>query len=1259
MIPSARRTAVALAPPRGRASGGLVSALRSNSSVHVPLTRLQPARGIAQVSGPSTISLRALDSNARTPFSAQRNFTSVSVLQLPRQFGRSGRGDDEDEEGDHKEEGKHVEAAGSEDAPKSAQQTSGKEAESSTKTSSNGSLKPASSDKKASSSRSAAGGSASVPPSSSSSSSPSSGGSSPSSSGGAPNSLAKQSVPAEYPQVLALPISRRPLFPGFYKAVVIKNPAVCAAIRESMKRGQPYIGAFLLKDEDADADVITDLSKVHRVGVFAQITNVYGSSSSTFKDPKAGEDDKEDSLTAVLYPHRRITIDELMLPQQSKGQKFSGEGRDALPIDLPGSSTSSTSSAQKDATSVSSDAPASIADASQEHSSNSDAVVISESNIGSASESTLSEQQVASASSVEKAESSESDALGVSMQTAFLQDFDVSVVKVRNLETKSYQRNTAEIRGPMQEILGAFKEIASISPMFREQITNFSISQGAGNVFEEADKLADFAAAVSVGEVDELQAVLEELEVDERLQKALLIVRKEQMSAQIQNKISKDVDQNIAKRHREYYLREQLKGIKKELGIENDGRENLVEKFREKAAKLRMPEAVRKVFDEELNKLSTLEPVASEFNVTRGYLDWLTNIPWGVHSPENYSISNATHVLDDDHYGLKDVKDRILEFLAVGKLRGTVEGKIICLVGPPGVGKTSIGKSIARAVERQFFRFSVGGLHDVAEIKGHRRTYVGAMPGKAIQALKKVGTENPLILIDEVDKIGRGHNGDPSSALLEMLDPEQNGSFLDHYMDVPVDLSRVLFVCTANTLDTIPQPLLDRMEVIEVSSYTADEKRHIARGYLAPQAQESSGLKETNVSLPDETIDFLIRHHARESGVRGLRKLLEKVYRKIAFNIVKEHGEDVFPEPKEGSVAPKGEEEKQKKEQDTVAAVDAEAPAQDAPASDRKSEASESSSSTSSVSNDTPASEKSVSEASSDPATPSSSSEPSEKKVDDAEPPKTTTEERKPLKVPSHVNVKVTIDSLREYIGPPVYHKDRLYTRSMPSGVSTGLGYLGNGSGSLMPIETTLMPGKGSLHLTGKLGDVIKESATIALSWVKSQAHETLGISKEADELLLEKRDVHLHMPEGAVGKEGPSAGVAFATSLVSLLTGRRMSTTLAMTGEVSLRGVVLPVGGLKEKLLAAHRAGIRTLILPAQNQPNVEADVPKAVLEDLDIHYVGNVWAALEVAFGEGPWSARAKELAQEQAEEDEEDRVKSARLSDTKPSQDGPSQS
>ena len=855
-----------------------------------------------------------------------------------------------------------------------------------------------------------------------------------------------------------------------------------------MKRGQPYVGAFLLKDEEEDSDVIVSMDRVHRVGVFAQITSIFPAHSGSKTD------DSEEGITAVLYPHRRIVIDELITP---------------MPKDQPVPSQPP-------------EAPKAVAEQENKEDESDDTSSIPSHN--------------------------------PPFQTAFLHQYEVSLVNVTNLQMEPYDRKPSQYtRAVMSELISVFKDIANLNPLFRDQIANFSISQGAGNVFEEPEKLADFAAAVSSSDTEELQGVLESMNIEDRLQKALLVLKKELVNAQLQSKISKDVENKIQKRQREYYLMEQMKGIKKELGIESDGKDKLIEKFKEKASKLNMPEAVRTVFDEELAKLQTLEQAASEFNVTRGYLEWLTSIPWGVHSPDNYAISRARDVLDEDHFGLKDVKDRILEFLAVGKLRGTVEGKIICLVGPPGVGKTSIGKSIARALDRQFYRFSVGGLSDVAEIKGHRRTYVGAMPGKAIQALKKVGTENPLILIDEVDKLGRGYNGDPSSALLEMLDPEQNSSFMDHYMDVPVDLSRVLFVCTANTLGTIPQPLLDRMEVIEVSSYTAEEKRHIARGYLAPQAKEASGLKEADVSLPDESIDFIIRRYARESGVRGLRKLLEKVYRKVAFDIVKEHGEEVFPEPS--------------------------------------------------------------SESETKPLPTSAKNESIQ----------VTKQERSPMAVPPNVSVVINEEQLRDYLGPPIYHKDRMYTHTMPAGVALGLGYLGNGSGSLMPIETTLMPGKGNLHLTGKLGDVIKESASIALSWVKSHAYE-LGLTKEPGDTLLDHRDVHLHMPEGAIGKEGPSAGVAFAVSLISLLTDRSLPTKLAMTGEVSLRGMVLPVGGLKEKLLAAHRAGITTVILPAHNRPSVEADVPKSVLDDLEVHYVTNVWAALDVAFGHGPWSAQAR---------------------------------
>ncbi|KAI0342636.1 ATP-dependent protease La [Trametopsis cervina] len=940
----------------------------------------------------------------------------------------------------------------------------------------------------------------------------------------APTSISKQLVPEIYPQMLALPIARRPLFPGFYKAVVVRNPAVVAAIKEMMKRGQPYLGAFLLKDEHADSDVITDINSVHPVGVFAQITSVFA--ANTGPGAKEGE---EEGLTAVLYPHRRIRITDLVQ---------AGSVLPTVQID-----------------------PLDTSDVAEQ--------------VEQLPTPPPTPEPIIRESSPQDTEFS-----AAVMQTSFLQAYDISIVRVDNLATQPYNKDDQYIRAFMSEIVSVFKDIAQLNPLFRDQITNFSINQVASNVFDEPDKLADFAAAVSTGDVRELQDVLESLVVEDRLRKALLVLKKELINAQLQSKLSRDVDSKIAKRQREYYLMEQLKGIKKELGMESDGKDKMIEKFKERAALLKMPEGVRRVFDEELNKLQHLEPAASEANVTRNYLDWLTQIPWGQHSPENYSMTHAQTVLDEDHYGLKDVKDRILEFLAVGKLRGTVQGKIICLVGPPGVGKTSIGKSIARALDRQFFRFSVGGLTDVAEIKGHRRTYVGALPGKIIQALKRVGTENPLVLIDEVDKIGRGHNGDPSSALLEMLDPEQNNAFLDHYMDVPVDLSRVLFVCTANNLDTIPAPLLDRMEVLEVSGYVSEEKACIAEKYLGPQAREASGLKNADVQLDPAAIDVLIKYYCRESGVRNLKKHIDKIYRKAALKLVQELGEDVFPEP-----AP-------------VAAT-----AQDAQSSVEKLDA--------------PPNEPAAPMTS----TPHTEGEGKERKV--------TTVERKPMDIPETVHVRITPDNLKDYVGPPIYHKDRLYTRPPPPGVSTGLGYLGNGSGAVMPIEATTMPGKGGLQLTGKLGEVIRESAQIALSYVKSHATE-LGITATVDEQILTDRDVHVHMPEGSIGKEGPSAGTALLTAFVSLFTKTRVNPDIAMTGEISLVGQVLPVGGLKEKILAAHRAGIKTIIAPEANRPDIEENVPESVKTGIRFVYVEDVREVLQEVFRGEPVAERWKDTLQ-----------------------------
>ena len=884
----------------------------------------------------------------------------------------------------------------------------------------------------------------------------------------AEKALQKPAVPDVYPQVMAIPIAKRPLFPGFYKAITIKDPQVSAAILEMMKRGQPYVGAFLFKDENADEDVIRNPEDVYDTGVFAQVTSAF---------PVHGE---QSSLTAILYPHRRIKLSTLIPPSPREPKKTDAEAAESVPDPIPQKAEEDTTQEKKG-----------------------DVV----------------------ASFEESAVAAKPDAVAEKYEpTSFLRKYAVSLVNVENLVEEPFDPKSPVIRAVTNEIVNVFKEVATMNSLFRDQISTFSMSQSTGNVTSEPGKLADFAAAVSAGEPDELQEVLSSLNVEDRMQKSLVVLKKELMNAQLQSKITKDVEQKINKRQREYWLMEQMKGIRRELGIESDGKDKLVEKFKEKADKLAMPEAVRKVFDDEINKLAHLEPAASEFNVTRNYLDWLTQIPWGQRSAENFGIQNAMKVLDEDHYGLKDVKDRILEFIAVGKLRGTVEGKILCFVGPPGVGKTSIGKSIARALNRQYYRFSVGGLTDVAEIKGHRRTYVGALPGRVIQALKKCQTENPLILIDEVDKIGRGYQGDPSSALLELLDPEQNSSFLDHYMDVPVDLSKVLFVCTANMTDTIPRPLLDRMEVIRLSGYVSDEKKAIADKYLSPAAKDLAGLKDADVSLSDEAIEELIKSYCRESGVRNLKKQIEKVYRKSALKIVQDLGEEVLPESEalteEGKEALNESEKEENKNKEPTAP------------------------------------------------------EASEKE--------TTEKPRVALKVPDSVHVTISKENLKDYVGPPIFTSDRLYDVT-PPGVAMGLAWTQLG-GSAMYIESILQSAlrpssRPGLEITGNLKTVMKESSSIAYSFAKA------FMAKEfSDNHFFDRAKIHLHVPEGAVQKDGPSAGITMATSFLSLAFDKPVDPAIAMTGELTLTGKVLRIGGLREKTVAARRAGCKMVIFPADN---------------------------------------------------------------------------
>ncbi|KAF1965467.1 ATP-dependent protease La [Bimuria novae-zelandiae CBS 107.79] len=896
-------------------------------------------------------------------------------------------------------------------------------------------------------------------------------------------SLVKPSIPEVYPQVMAIPIGKRPLFPGFYKAITIRNREVGQAIAEMVKRGQPYIGAFLLKDDDADKDVIDDPNEVYDVGTFCQVTSAF---------PVGAEDNF--AMTCVLYPHRRIKMTGLKPPGADKPQESSTEGGSVVENTL---------------------GEAVVKEAEGEQSKG-DVVASFEENSADAA---------AKAPHYYEA-------------TSFLKGKDVSIANVENLSEEPFDmKNNKTIPALVSEIVNTFKAVALLNPLFRDHISTFSV-QTTMNVGEDPVKLADFAAAVAQADSQELQEALQEMNVEQRLSKALIVLKKELMNAELQSKIVKDVENKIHKKQREYWLLEQMKGIKRELGIESDGKDKLIERFHEKASKLAMPEAVKKVFDEEISKLSHLEPAASEFNVTRNYLDWLTQLPWGQRSAENFGIKHARGVLDEDHYGLKDVKDRILEFIAVGKLRGTVEGKILCLVGPPGVGKTSIGKSVARALNRQYYRFSVGGLSDVAEIKGHRRTYVGALPGRIIQALKKCQTENPLILIDEVDKIGRGHNGDPSSALLELLDPEQNSSFLDHYLDVPVDLSKVLFVCTANMTDTIPRPLLDRMEMIELSGYVADEKIAIAERYLAPQAKEINGLKEADVNLEKEAIVELINKYCRESGVRNLKKQIEKVYRKSALKIVTDLGEEAFPESEALTSEGKAAQEEAEKDETDVK------------------ETSEN------IENET------------------------------------TEQPRVALKVPDNVHVSINKDNLKDYVGPPVFTSDRLYDVA-PPGVAMGLAWTSMG-GAALYVESILekalsantSPG---LERTGSLKNVMKESTVVAYSFAKSLFAREFPKNK-----FFEHAQIHLHCPEGATPKDGPSAGITMATSLLGLALNTKVKEGVAMTGELTVTGKVLRIGGLREKTVAARRAGASMVIFPADNMSDW-LELPENIKEGIE----------------------------------------------------------
>jgi ATP-dependent Lon protease len=617
--------------------------------------------------------------------------------------------------------------------------------------------------------------------------------------------------------------------------------------------------------------------------------------------------------------------------------------------------------------------------------------------------------------------------------------------------------------------------------------------------------LADLVAANLDAPVEEKAQLIETVDVKERIRKVLRLLTRQLEILKMRERINSQIKEEMGKNQREYVLRQQLKAIKEELG-EDEGDQGDLDGLEERIAKANLPSEADSVAKKQLKRLRSMQVGSAEYTVVRTYLDWILDLPWSNSTEDNMDIVEVRKVLDEDHYGLDKVKKRIVEYLAVRKLKRDKKGPILCLIGPPGVGKTSLGKSIARALGRKFVRISLGGVHDEAAIRGHRRTYVGALPGQIIQGMKKAGTVNPVFMMDEVDKIGHDFRGDPSAALLEVLDPEQNNSFADHYLEIQYDLSNVMFVATANVSDPIPPPLRDRMEILEIPGYTRREKLAIARQHLIPKQLDEHGLTVQQVNITDEAVEEIIEHYTREAGVRSLERQIASVIRGVAVKVA---------------------------EGDTTARV-------------VKSE-----------------------------------------------------------------------DDLREYLGPIKYTSE-VAERTEETGVATGLAWTSVG-GEILFIEATRMFGTGKLQLTGQLGDVMKESAHAALSYVRTTA-EKYGIPKD----FLEKSDVHIHIPAGAMPKDGPSAGITMFTALVSLLTGIRVRHDVAMTGEISLRGRVLPIGGLKEKTLAAHRAGIKRVIVPDRNKADLE-EVPKEVRDELEFVFVSKLDEVLEAALERVPQPSQA----------------------------------
>jgi ATP-dependent Lon protease len=665
---------------------------------------------------------------------------------------------------------------------------------------------------------------------------------------------------------------------------------------------------------------------------------------------------------------------------------------------------------------------------------------------------------------------------------------------------------TSEIEALQRNVLTLFQQIVAGSPTLSDELSTVAMN------IDEPGRLVDFiASSLPSLSTPDKQDTLETLDIHVRLEKINQHLAKELEVQQLRNKIQSEVQDRVQQTQREYYLREQMKAIQKELGEQDEGQRD-VEDLKKKIEEAGMPDEVKKEALKELGRLARMSPMAADYSLTRNYIEWLAVLPWAKTSGQEIEIPKAKEILDTDHYDLEKVKDRILDYLSVRRLKPNMKGPILCFVGPPGVGKTSLGKSIARALGRKFTRLSLGGVHDEAEIRGHRRTYIGALPGQIIQGIRRAETKDPVFMLDEIDKVGRDFRGDPASALLEALDPEQNATFRDNYLDVTFDLSKVLFITTANMLDPIAEPLRDRMEIIELQGYSEEEKVHIAFRYLIPRQIEENGITVEQIEFPEEAVRYTIRHYTREAGVRNLERTIGTICRKQARRLA-------------------------------------------------------------------------------------------EGKTD---------------------KLVVSKDVIQEFLGGiKIRSEGEIAERTERPGVAVGLAWTPSG-GDVLFVEANAMKGKGGFTMTGQIGQVMQESMQAALTWVRSNA-DRLGIAED----FFANHDLHMHVPAGAIPKDGPSAGVTMATTLVSLLTKKRITPLLAMTGEITLSGNVLPVGGIKEKVLAAKRAGVRDVILPAENKMNVEEDLTPEQLENLTVHYVKTIDEALRVSLPEVADGPAAKKPA------------------------------